>query len=212
MSSLHLELEEHLAVRRAMGFKMERHEKLLAQFTGFLARNGETAVTTENALAWATLPAAARPRWHALRLSAVRGFASWLNAADPARQVPPRRLIPYGSRGIVPSLYSDHEIMALAREAGRLSGRLRAATFGTLIRLLAVTGMRVENKLHWAATSPTRKTDPWSGPGTRPASWRHCAAWRSACCGWTATPTSPPPTATTPATRSARSGCFRPHE
>ena len=99
MSSLHGKLEEYLAVRRAMGFKMERHEKLLGQFAGFLAANGETVVTTENAVAWATLPAAARTRWHALRLSAVRGFAAWLNAADPAHQVPPRRLIPYGSRG-----------------------------------------------------------------------------------------------------------------
>lgn len=143
MSGLHGKLEEYLAVRRAMGFKMERHEKLLAQFTGFLAGNGETAVTIENALAWATLPATARPRWHALRLSAVRGFAAWLNAADPAHQVPPRRLIPYGSRAVVPYLYADQEIKALAREAGRLSGRLRAATFQTLIRLLAVTGMRV---------------------------------------------------------------------
>jgi integrase/recombinase XerD len=143
VSSLHGKLEEYLDVRRAMGFKMERHEKLLGQFTCFLAENGETAVTIENALAWATLPAVARPRWHALRLSAVRGFASWLNAADPAHQVPPRRLIPYGSRAVVPYLYSDEEIQALAREAGRLSGRLRAATFGALIRLLAVTGMRV---------------------------------------------------------------------
>jgi integrase/recombinase XerD len=143
MSSLHGKLEEYLAVRRAMGFKMEQHEKLLGQFARFLAENGEAFVTTENALAWATLPAVTRPRWHALRLSAVRGFAAWLNAADPAHQVPPRRLIPYGSRAVVPYLYSDEQIAALAREAGRLPGRLRAATFQTLIRLLAVTGMRV---------------------------------------------------------------------
>jgi integrase len=73
----------------------------------------------------------------------VRGFAAWLNASDPAHQVPPGRMIPYGGRGIVPYLYTDEEIAALAREAGRLSGRLRAATFQTLVRLLAVTGMRV---------------------------------------------------------------------
>jgi integrase/recombinase XerD len=143
MSSLHGKLEEYLAVRRAMGFKMERHEKLLGQYAGFLAANGETVVTTENAVAWATLPAEARTRWHALRLSMVRGFAAWLHAADPAHQVPPGRLISYGGRGIVPYLYTDQEIAALAREAGRLSGRLRAATFATLVRLLAVTGMRV---------------------------------------------------------------------
>jgi len=48
-----------------------------------------------------------------------------------------------------------------------------------------------------SATSPIWKTSPWSGPGTGPASWRRCAAWRSACYGWTAMTTSPPPTVTT---------------
>jgi integrase len=143
MSSLHGKLEEYLAVRKAMGFKMERHEKLLGQYIGFLDAGGETVVTIENAVAWAVLPADARTRWHALRLSMVRGFAAWLNAADPAHQVPPGGMIPYGGRGIVPYLYTDEEITALVREAGRLSGRLRAATFQTLVRLLAVTGMRV---------------------------------------------------------------------
>ena len=63
-----------------------------------------------------------------------------------------------------------------------------------------------------SATSPTRKTSPWSEPGTHPASWQRCAAWRSACCAWTAMPTSPPPTATTPATRSGHSSYFKLHE
>jgi hypothetical protein len=32
VSALHRRLQEYLAVRRAMGFKMERHEKVLTQF------------------------------------------------------------------------------------------------------------------------------------------------------------------------------------
>ena len=40
----------------------------------------------------------------------------------------------------------------------------------------------IENRLHWVqATSPTMKTNPWSGPETHPASWHRCAAWPSAC-------------------------------
>ncbi len=39
--------------------------------------------------------------------------------------------------------------------------------------------------------------------GNAPASWQRCAVWPSASCAWTATRTSPPPTATTPETRSA---------
>ena len=58
--------------------------------------------------------------------------------------MPPRGLIPATSRRtVVPYLYTDQEIAALVRAAGELSGPLRAATYQTLIRLLAVTGMRV---------------------------------------------------------------------
>jgi len=39
----------------------------------------------------------------------------------------------------------------------------------------------------------------------------NCVAWPSACSASTATPTSPPPTLTTPATCAARSSYFRPH-
>ena len=62
----------------------------------------------------------------------------------------------------------------------------------------------IENKLRWVATSPIKRTNRWSGPETRPALWRRCEAWPSASCAWTATRTSPPPTAITPATRSGR--------
>lgn len=143
MSGLHRRLEEYLAVRRAMGFKMERHAKLLQQFLGYLAANQATTVTVDHALAWAALPSSARPRWWAMRLSVVRGFAAHLHAIDPAHQIPPRGLIPNGHRHVVPYLYTNHEIAALVRAAGQLSIPLPAATYQTLIRLLAVTGMRV---------------------------------------------------------------------
>jgi hypothetical protein len=39
----------------------------------------------------------------------------------------------------------------------------------------------IENNPTGSATSPARKTNSWSEPGTRHASWRRCAAWPSAC-------------------------------
>ncbi|WP_327341320.1 tyrosine-type recombinase/integrase [Streptomyces europaeiscabiei] len=143
MSALHRRLQEYLAVRRAMGFKMERHEKLLTQFTDYLAAHRTSTLPIEHALAWATLPSSADPRWWAARLSMVRGFAVHLRALDPAHQVPPSGLIPHGSRRTVPHLYTGQEINALIRAAGQLSFPLRAGTYQTLIRLLASTGMRV---------------------------------------------------------------------
>lgn len=144
MSGLHLQLQEYLTIRRAMGFKMERHAKLLEQFTDYLAAQDAATVTIEHALTWAGAPSAADPRWWAARLSMVRGFAVHLNALDPAHQVPPRGLMRGGSRRtVVPYLYTGAEVSALVHAAGELSGPLRAATYQALIRLLAVTGMRV---------------------------------------------------------------------
>ncbi len=144
MSPLHLRLEQYLAIRRAMGFKMERHEKLLGQFADFLVARDASTLTIEHALAWATSPVNADPRWWAARLSIVRGFAVHLHSLDPAHQVPPQGLIRHGARGTVPYLYADDQIAALVRAASQLPGfPLRAATYQTLFGLLAVTGMRV---------------------------------------------------------------------
>ncbi|MDQ2782516.1 MAG: tyrosine-type recombinase/integrase [Actinomycetota bacterium] len=144
MSTLHQRLADHLAIRRAMGFKMERHAKLLAQFVDYLVLRDANTVTLEHALAWATSPTTSNPNWWAARLSMVRGFAVYLNALDPAHQVPPHGLIRSVTRRAVPYLYTDDEVTALVRAAGALPGSpLRAATYRTLICLLAVTGMRV---------------------------------------------------------------------
>ena len=140
MSELHRQLQEYLAIRRAMGFKMERHAKLLGQFADYLAAHDAATLTVEHALALASAPSSADPRWWAARLSMVRVFAVHLHALDPIHQVPPRGLMPGGSRRTVPYLYTDPEIAALVQE---LSFPLRAATYQTLIRLLAITGMRV---------------------------------------------------------------------
>ena len=60
----------------------------------------------------------------------------------------------------------------------------------------------IENCLHWVRDVTYLEDKSLVRTGNAPASWRHCAAWPSASCAWTATATSPLPTATTPATRS----------
>lgn len=153
MNPLQQRLPEYLSIRRAMGFTMGRHEKLLAQFVDYLAVRKADTVTVEHALAWATAPSTSDPRWWAARLSMVRGFAVHLHALDPAHQVPPHGLIRAGTRRTVPYLYTDHEVTALVRAAGQLPGSpLRAATYQTLVRLLAVTGMRVSEAIRLERT------------------------------------------------------------
>lgn len=143
MSPLGDQLKDYLVLRRSLGFKLERPGKLLYQFVGYLDEHHVDVVTTEHALAWAMLPTGAAPWWWAMRLSTIRPFAVYLHTLDPATQVPPPGLIQARSPRATPYLYSDTEITALVQAAATLPCRLAAATHQTLIRLLAVTGMRV---------------------------------------------------------------------
>ena len=104
---------------------------------------GESVITTELALAWATLPPATDSNWHRQRLAVVRGFVLHLHALDPRHQVPPADLLLWRKRRAVPYLYTDAEVRALMAAASIIPTPHRAATMRTLIGLLAVTGMRV---------------------------------------------------------------------
>jgi integrase/recombinase XerD len=142
MSPLRQALAGYLAVRRWLGYRLARPEKLLGQFITYLEDAGAKTVTTRLALAWATRPGG-NQSWHALRLQAVRGFASYLHTIEPAAEVPPAGLLPWRPCRATPYLYSDADIAALITAAGSLRFPLRAATYQTIIGLLAVTGMRI---------------------------------------------------------------------
>jgi integrase len=136
-------LADYLAVRRAMGYKLVRAEKLLAQFLTFVEDRREDRLTTETAIAWASLPTGSHQSWIATRLSIVRRFAVHLHGIDPANEAPPTDLLPGGNRRATPYLYSEADMAALMAAAAILHTPHRVATYRTLIGLLAATGMRV---------------------------------------------------------------------
>lgn len=142
MSALAGAVADYLAVRRSLGYKLARPEKLLGQFAGYLEQAGAVTVTAEHALAWAVLPGG-DPSWHAYRLAVTRGFAAWLRTIDLAAEIPPAGLIPSRKHRATPYLYTGSEITALMTAAESLRFPLRTATYQALIGLLAVTGMRV---------------------------------------------------------------------
>jgi len=143
MSPLRQALVDYLTVRRSLGYKLKRTEKLLAQFATYLEDRGEERVSTETALAWATLPISAHPSWTYGRLCVVRGFAAHLRTIDPATEIPPADLLPRQRCRATPYLYSDEDVGALMIAAATLRTPHRVATYRTLIGLLVVSGMRV---------------------------------------------------------------------
>lgn len=144
MSAIFEALAQYLAVRRALGAKLSEPAVRLSEFADFLKSQGAEFITTELALRWAMQPTNAQHATWARRLSMVRRFAMWLNAADPRTQVPPHRLIGGRQRRNPPHIYTDDEVDRLMAEACRLRSRrrLRAHTYTTIIGLLAATGLR----------------------------------------------------------------------
>lgn len=142
MSPLREALAGYLSVRRALGFRLDRAEKLIGQFLDYLEERQAAVITTDHVVGWATAPGGAS-WWHALRVSAVRPFASWLHSLDRVHEVPPAGLIPHGPHRAVPYLYSAGEIGALVTAAGLRHRPVSAATYPALIGLLASTGARV---------------------------------------------------------------------
>lgn len=136
-------LADYLALRRALGYRLDRPEKLLNQFLTHLEAASQDVVTVAVALEWAQLPSNGASNWWGYRLSVVRGFATYLHALDPAHEVPAAELLPQRPQRATPYLYSEADVTALMSAASSLSTPLRRATLVTLIGLLAVTGMRV---------------------------------------------------------------------
>jgi integrase/recombinase XerD len=142
MSPLSGHAADYLELRRALGFKLAKEGRLLPHFAAFAEAAGAGTVTIDLAVRWAATPDGTSPVWAAQRLSMVRGFARYLHTVDPDAQVPPAGLLPARPRRAAPYIYSDADVAALMAAACTLRNPLKAATLGTLIGLLAVTGMR----------------------------------------------------------------------
>lgn len=145
MNTLRQALDEYLALRQAMGFKLVDERRLLPRYIDFLEAQGEVFITTDQAVRWATQCRAVQPTEWARRLRFVRVFARYRSATDPRTQIPPTGLLPYRPRRAEPYIYNDDEINRLLQAAGQLCSPtgLRAHTYVTALGLLAVTGMRI---------------------------------------------------------------------
>jgi integrase/recombinase XerD len=135
-------LDDYLRMRRGLGFQLGRHGEVLPHFVAYLDAKGATTVTVELAVAWVRLPEGIKAITVDFRISAVRGFARYLHALDPAHEIPPAGLLAAPRRRPAPYIYTPGQITELLRATRHLKPPLRAATFRALLGLLAVTGMR----------------------------------------------------------------------
>ena len=150
MIPLRRAVENYLAMRRSLGFKLRDMGYNLHHFASFMEQQEAFIITVELALLWAQQPQGVQPAHWATRLSFVRSFARYWSAIDPRTEIPPVGLLPYRNKRATPYIYSDEEIEQLLNAAKKLppSIGLRPLTYYTLFGLIAVTGMRISEIIH----------------------------------------------------------------
>lgn len=145
MRTLEQSLTDYLQLRRSLGHDLADAARLLPRFVAYLDSIGAETVTIEQALVWAQHDADPASTVGPRRMTAVRGFARYLAGLDPRTEIPPVGLLPYRRRRQPPYLYTPDDIAALLDQTHQSLPQpvLRAATYHTLIALLAVTGLRI---------------------------------------------------------------------
>jgi len=145
VSALEQDLINYLQLRHSLGHQVAEAQWLLPDFVAYLDSRGLRTVTVQATLEWAQQSPSGRatsvgPR----RMTAVRGFARYLSGIDADTQVPPLGLMPHRQRWRQPFIYTPVDVdmvRDLAREG--IVSPLRAATYDTLIGLLAASGLRI---------------------------------------------------------------------
>ena len=152
MNTLREALQEYLALRRGLGFKMHDAGLLLPRFVAFMEERQAPHITTRLALEWVQQATTVQPAERARRLCFVRGFARHRSATDPLTEVPSPTLMPYRSTRARPYLYTEQEVRGLLDAALQMptpwpSTPLRPWVFHCLLGLLSVTGLRISEAL-----------------------------------------------------------------
>jgi len=144
MNTLRAAVQEYLAMRRGLGFRLRRVAPRLLDFVTFMEQQHASYITVPLALAWAKQPADAQLATWAQHLSFVRSFARYRRATDPRTEIPPEELLPFRPKRARPYLYSQREICNLLHAAPKLQRRgLQPDTYYCLLGLMSVSGMRV---------------------------------------------------------------------
>lgn len=140
MSDLRELLDGYLSTRRALGFKLTAPAKTLEAFVGWMEEAGEPLIRRDLATAWVSQFSGVTVLE---RLNYVRQFAEHVAWFDPATEVPVLDARPYGSHRPRPLIFTKEQVEALLAAAGKLTPRVRAASWQTLLGLLTVTGLRI---------------------------------------------------------------------
>jgi integrase len=145
VKTLEQAIDDYLALRRGLGFKLREYGECLTEFVSFLKTHGSTRITNKLGVEYATQRQDEKPVSWSRRLIIIRGFARYRFGADPKTEIPPIGLLRFRSRRARPYVYSHDEIRRLLQAALKIESPhpLQRHTYYCLFGLLAVSGLRL---------------------------------------------------------------------
>jgi integrase/recombinase XerD len=141
-------MENYLILRRTGGYKLVDTEELLRSCLSFVAGRGERFLRTETVIEWAQLGASVGRCER--RLRTIGFFVDYLRVENPRHKVMPRGLFSTGKvHRHPPRIFTREEILRVLELTDALPSRgsIRPLTYRTLLGLLFVTGMRINEAL-----------------------------------------------------------------
>jgi integrase len=150
MTPLEQAIDDYIALRRSLGFKLREYAQCLRELAWFLERRSAAYITSKLAVEYACLRRDEKPVSWGRRLGIVRGFARYRVGDDRRTEIPPLGLLRFRSQRARPYLYTANEIHRLLIAALTMESPhpLRQRTHYCLFGLLAVTGLRLGEALN----------------------------------------------------------------
>ena len=151
MNSLRTGVSEYLELRRSLGFRLKKDERLLLDFADFMDRRHAARITVKLAVEWAQQPESTDQNYLAGRLRAVRSFTRYRILTDPRTEIPPTDILPRRRSTFQPHIFSEDEITrVLAASLQRRRGAKPISRWSryTIFGLLSATGMRVSEAVN----------------------------------------------------------------
>ena len=143
------DIEQYIALRRSLGFKLQKPARQLRSFARFATERGERHIRAATAVEWAAAAPTpgARHRW----LGYVARLARFLRAENPAHEIPPEKFFAVPKSRPVPYIYTREELARILETAGQLRRQrpnpMRRQLYVMLFGLIAATGLRVSEAL-----------------------------------------------------------------
>jgi integrase/recombinase XerD len=144
------DIERYLALRRSLGFKLERAAEYLESFARFAAAKGARHIRAQTAIEWAQTAPTPGARYRRLR-EVVRA-ARFLRLENPTHEIPPADFFAKPKNKLIPYIFTPDDLLQLLDAAVELHRHqyypVQRQRYAMLFGLIAATGLRITEALN----------------------------------------------------------------